>query len=121
MRAFFGALPNTVAGRPEGQEAIKTVIQMLEQLDQAARSEQGTAASASGGSLQQPPAPDGEEDMEIDDESLTQMADAAVEEAGDDSEEALAARQAKVAETKYRLAKVRKVHKKKGPAQQQSE
>eukprot|EP00973_Karenia_brevis_P035579 4906447-Karenia_brevis.AAC.1 len=50
VRSFFGALPATVAGHPEGQEAIKTVMQMLEKLDQAAKVEHTAHLPAAGAS-----------------------------------------------------------------------
>ena len=60
---------------------------------------------------QTPPANAAADDMEWSEDELELMADAAVEPAEGEGEEAAAARKTKVAETKSRLAKVRKVSK----------
>lgn len=113
VRSFFGSLPGTVAEHPEGQEAIKTVMQMLEKLDQAAKSEQsvsdpgtvqGGQASAAAHDHIGAPASLPETFMELDDELFTCMAEAAVPPAtADDGEEAREIRKSKVAEAKARL------------------
>ena len=113
MRSLFEALPSTVAGHPEGREAIKTVMQMLEKLDQAAKVEQTANLPATGQSgLATAALPDDsiaiaalpQEPMELDDETLSCMAEAAVPPAAaDDGEDAREVRKSKVAEAKARL------------------
>ena len=60
VQLFAGTLPNMVAGHPEGQEAIKTVMQMLEKLDQAAKMEHTANLPAAGASATAPAHADGD-------------------------------------------------------------
>lgn len=138
VKDFFQKLPPEVVGHPEGQETIQQVMLLLEKLDSAAKTavqqagaraatEAAAPATSSDGPtgvpVQTPAvAPPVEEDMQIDEDLLYQMAEAAVPPAGEsDGDEA--ARQARVDETRDRLrskrtdlarglARVRKVAKK---------
>ena len=126
VRGFFHALPPSVAGHPHGQEAIKGVMELLEMLDQAAKAANvdqhlpptavpttpsaETAASQSAGSgVGSAAVVETDRQMDLDDETLQQMAEAAVEPATSADVEVVAARTRKVTETQARLSKVRKV------------
>ena len=103
VRTFFGALPQTVADHPEGQEAIKTVMQMLEKLDQAAKVEEAACLPAQGEVQQAVQA------MELDEDHLSSLAEAVVPTTdSDDSEEGKEIRKSKVAEAKASLKSVKK-------------
>ena len=104
VKSFFTQLPAAVAANPEGQQTIHQVMALLEKLDTAAKAS-GPAEANSGGdsgqrpaeAVQLPPEPE----MQVD-ELLDTMAEAAVDQAGDD-EGAAEARRLKVAEVKRRL------------------
>ena len=119
VKGFFESLPPTVAQHPEGIAAAKQVMGLLEKLHSAA--ELAGANGAEDGSAQsaQSVQPD---DMQLDDDLLDQMAEAATAPA-EDGEAAALERKARVAEARDRLkankgnlemslAKVRKVNKK---------
>ena len=106
VKGFFQGLPNAVSAHPDGQQAIKQVMELLEKLDTAAKAAMAAKAPLSCA----PASPAGQEaedtlqdmQMDLDDEVLQQMAEAAVgpaEEGGSSEED----RATKVAETKARL------------------
>ena len=114
VRGFFNALPQSVAGHPDGQQAIKGVMQLLEMLDQAAKNAIAVQQPPTDAALTAPGAgahagaTDGQMALDVVDETLRQMAEAAVEPATSADTETVAARRKKVAEAKIRIAKVRR-------------
>jgi hypothetical protein len=138
VKDFFQQLPHEVAGHQEGQQTIQQVMLLLDKLDSAAKivvQQQGILAATeaavpaassdelTGIQVQTPAAaPPIEEDMQIDEDMLSQLAEAAVPPAGE-SEGDEVARQTRVDETRDRLrskrtdlarglARVRKIPKK---------
>ena len=124
VKGFFQTLPPMVSEHPEGIEAVKQVMALLEKLDSAAKlagANDQENGGASAGPLSQPH-PGAEEEMQLDDDLLDQMAEAAIAPAGDGEGEA-EARKVRVSEAKNRLkskkgdlevglAKVRRIGKK---------
>jgi DNA repair exonuclease SbcCD ATPase subunit len=124
VKGFFQTLPSMVAEHPEGIEAVKQVMALLEKLDSAAKlagASDQEKADAPAGPLSQTHSR-ADEDMQLDDELLDQMAEAATAPAGEGEGEA-EARKVRVSEAKDRLrskkkdlevglAKVRKTGKK---------
>ena len=124
VKGFFQTLPPMVAEHPEGIEAVKQVMSLLEKLDSAAKvagaSDQENGKAPAGPPSQ--PLPMADEEMQLDEDLLDQMAEAATAPAGDGEGEA-EARRLRVSEAKDRLrskkgdlevglAKVRKICKK---------
>ncbi len=124
VKSFFHTLPPAVADHPEGIGACQQVMALLEKLDSAAKSAAAPAAHPTALPSQEVGAPPGKSDdeMQLDDDLLGQMAEAATPPAGEGEGE-VEARKLRVAETKGRLrskkgdlevglAKVRKTAKK---------
>ena len=114
VRGFFQTLPTSVAGHPEGQMAIITVMQMLEKLDHAAKTEQSPASSEAAQVTEQQEQSEQQMvvDLEADDVLLDQLAEASIDPAPPDADaEVTAERASKVAVAKARLSKVRIVGK----------
>ena len=110
VRGFFQTLPTSVAGHPEGQMAITTVMQMLEKLDHAAKTNQSAACTDAAQVNEQQEHSEQQTvvDLEADDVLLDQLAEASIDPAppGADAE-VTAARASQVAVAKARLSKVR--------------
>ena len=97
VKSFFHSLPAPVAGHPEGIQAVEQIMALLEKLDTAA-----TQVQATGQQVATAAAPQEDSSMQLDDEVLEQMAEAATAPAADG--EAEEARTQRVAETKARLS-----------------
>ena len=100
VKGFFESLPSAVSADPEGMQAIKQVMVLLEKLDAASQNAQ--AAQVQSDQREAAHAAIGTGPMGLDEEVLSQMADFAVAPAGDGEGEA-EARQARVEEAKARL------------------
>ena len=109
VKGFFQSLPSVVSGDPEGRETIQQVMDLLEKLDGAAKQVAASSdARPPGHDASETAKPQGhwpeqpQETMDLDDDLLGQMAEAAV---APEEGEGLAAedRKTKVAETKARL------------------
>ena len=114
VRGFFQTLPTSVAGHPEGQMAITTVMQMLEKLDHAAKTKQSPASTEAAQVTEQQEQSEQQMvvDLEADDVLLDQLAEASIDPAPPDADaEVTAARASQVAVAKARLSKVRIVGK----------
>ena len=114
VRGFFQTLPTSVAGHPEGQMAITTVMQMLEKLDHAAKTQQSPASTEAAQVNEQQEHSEQQMavDLKADDVLLDQLAEASIDPAPDGADaEITAARASQVAVAKARLAKVRIVGK----------
>ena len=115
VKDFFQKMPPEVIGHHEGQDAILQIMRLLDKLDVAAKSiatqENANAAPAvaaaaisleapvTNGGQPQPPCQQVDEEMQIDEDLITQMAEAAVPETeGDDT-----ARQLQVSEARDRI------------------
>lgn len=116
VKGFFRSLPTTVAEHPEGVQAVEQIMARLDKLDSVAALAQANTPPAQVG--HRPPgtaeavaamvaegATDGGA-MDLDDDLLTHLAEAAVPEGASGED-----RPSQVAEAKARLSKVRKTFK----------
>ena len=116
VKGFFRSLPTTVAEHPEGVQAVEQIMALLDKLDSAAALAQASTPPAlvghrppgTAGAVAAMVADGAAEDgaMELDDDLLTHLAEAAVPEGGSAED-----RPSQVAEAKARLSKVRKISK----------
>ncbi len=106
VKSFFQSLPSEVAGHPEGAETITQVMVLLEKLDSAAKQVAAPSAAEKTAEEQEQGG-----DMELDEETIEQMAEAAVPQVSGDNEAAVQARATKVQQAKANISKVRVVKK----------
>ena len=108
VKSFFQTLPPTVAQHPEGIDTVRQVMALLDKLDAAAanadeRERPATDSMPPGAPTAAPEPSPLHEQMQLDDDFLDQMAEAATEPSGDGED--IEARKERVAAAKARLQK----------------